>query len=38
MNAKILDPEIYERAKVWVQRTYKKPSAFRSGALVKKYK
>ncbi len=38
MNAEILDPQIYERAKRDVYATYKKPSDFRSGALVKRYK
>jgi hypothetical protein len=37
-KAIILDPEIYEVAKNIVYEQYKKPSAFRSGALVKKYK
>lgn len=34
----VLDPDIYERAKKIVYAQYKKPSAYRSGALVKKYK
>lgn len=38
MNAEILDPEIYARAKKIVYAQYTKPSAYRSGALVKKYK
>lgn len=38
MYAKILDPDIYEKAKKIVYEQYKKPSAYRSGALVKKYK
>lgn len=38
MNAKVLDPVLYERAKRIVYGQYKKASAFRSGALVKKYK
>jgi len=37
-NAIILNPDIYERAKKTVYAQYKKPSAYRSGALVKKYK
>lgn len=32
------DPELYEKAKKIVYAQYKKPSAYRSGALVKKYK
>jgi hypothetical protein len=31
-------PALYERAKSVVYQQYKKPSAYRSGALVKKYK
>lgn len=38
MNAKILDPELYAKAKREVYARYDKPSAFRSGALVKRYK
>jgi hypothetical protein len=38
MNATVLNPEIYERAKKIVYKQYKKPSAYRSGALVAKYK
>ncbi len=38
MNAKILDPKIYEKAKEIVYKQYTKPSAYRSGALVKIYK
>ncbi len=38
MNAKILDPDLYAKAKAWAEKTYEKPSAFRSGAIVKKYK
>jgi hypothetical protein len=38
MNATVLDPDIYERAMKIVYSQYKKPSAYRSGALVKKYK
>ncbi len=34
----VLDPDIYERAKKIVYAQYSKPSAYRSGALVKKYK
>lgn len=34
----ILDPDIYEEAKDIVYSQYTKPSAYRSGALVKKYK
>jgi hypothetical protein len=33
-----LDPDLYERARRAVDRIYKKPSAFRSGAIVKLYK
>jgi len=33
----VLDPDIYEKAKKIVYAQYKKPSAYRSGALVKKY-
>lgn len=33
-----LDPDLYERARRAVDRVYKKPSAFRSGAIVKLYK
>lgn len=33
-----LDPKLYERARRAVDRVYKKPSAFRSGAIVKLYK
>ena len=36
--SRVLDPEIYERAKAIVYPQYSKPSAYRSGALVKKYK
>lgn len=32
------DPDLYERAKRIVFKIYKSPSAYRSGALVKKYK
>jgi len=35
---KILDPLIYEKAKTIIYKQYEKPSAYRSGALVKKYK
>lgn len=38
MNAKILDQALYERAKREIYARYAKPSAFRSGALVKRYK
>ncbi len=38
MNATILDPEIYSLAKRWADQTYDKPSAYKSGAIVKKYK
>jgi hypothetical protein len=38
MNATVMDPDIYYRAKRWADETYKKPSAFKSGAIVKKYK
>lgn len=34
----ILDKDIYEKAKKIIYKQYKKPSAYRSGALVKKYK
>lgn len=37
-NAIVLNPDIYERAKKIVYSQYNKPSAYRSGALVKKYK
>ena len=33
-----IDPELYEEAKRVVYAQYKKPSAYRSGALQKKYK
>ena len=33
-----LNPELYERVRRAVDRIYKKPSAFRSGAIVKLYK
>jgi hypothetical protein len=32
------DKALYEKAKATVYAIYKKPSAFRSGALVKEYK
>lgn len=32
------DPELYEHVKNIVYKQYKKPSAFRSGAVIKKYK
>lgn len=38
MNATIMDPDIYQKAKRWADETYKKASAFKSGAIVKKYK
>jgi len=38
MNATILDPDIYQKAKQWADSVYPKPSAFKSGAIVKKYK
>ncbi len=38
MNAKILDPDLYKKAKAWAEKTYDKSSAFRSGAIVKRYK
>jgi hypothetical protein len=38
MNATPLNPQLYERAKREVYAQYKKPSAYRSGALVKRYK
>lgn len=37
-SAKPNDPELYEKAKAIVYPRYKKPSAYRSGALVKEYK
>lgn len=37
-KAVILDKDIYEKAKKIIYNQYKKPSAYRSGALVKKYK
>lgn len=37
-SAKPTDPELYEEAKAIVYPRYKKPSAYRSGALVKEYK
>lgn len=37
-SAKPNDPELYEKAKAVVYPRYKKPSAYRSGALVKEYK
>lgn len=37
-KAKILDPEIYERAKDIIYAKYPKHSAYRSGQLVKLYK
>lgn len=33
-----IDTELYERAKEQIYAIYKKPSAYRSGAVVKKYK
>lgn len=35
---KILDPVIYARARAIADETYKKPSAYKSGFIVKKYK
>jgi len=35
---KPVDPQLYERAKAYVKIRYKKPSAYASGAIVKKYK
>jgi hypothetical protein len=32
------DPELYERVKREINKIYEKPSAYRSGAYVKKYK
>jgi hypothetical protein len=32
------DPTLYEKAKKIVYAQYSKPSAYRSGALIKKYK
>ena len=34
----VIDKELYKKAKEIVYKQYKKPSAYRSGALVKKYK
>lgn len=34
----ILNPELYEKAKKLADETYKKPSAYKSGFIVKKYK
>ena len=34
----ILNPELYEKAKKIADETYKKPSAYKSGFIVKKYK
>ena len=34
---KILDPQIYERAKAKADEVYKKPSAYKSGYIVKTY-
>jgi len=33
-----VDQQMYERAKAYVRQHYKKPSAYASGAIVKKYK
>jgi hypothetical protein len=33
-----LNPQLYERAKQIANETYKKPSAYKSGFIVKKYK
>jgi hypothetical protein len=38
INKKMNDKALYEKAKATVYAIYKKPSAFRSGALVKEYK
>jgi hypothetical protein len=38
MPSKPLNPVLYEKAKKIVYSQYDKPSAYRSGALVKKYK
>lgn len=35
---KFLDKDLYEKAKDIIYKQYEKPSAYRSGALVKKYK
>jgi len=35
---KILDEKLYEKAKKQIYSKYKKPSAYRSGAVVKRYK
>ena len=34
----ILNPDIYEKAKKLADEIYKKPSAYKSGYIVKKYK
>lgn len=35
---KVLDQAIYDRARAIADETYKKPSAYKSGFIVKKYK
>ena len=35
---KVLNPELYEKAKQLADQIYKKPSAYKSGFIVKKYK
>ena len=35
---KILNPKIYKKAKKIADETYKKPSAYKSGFIQKKYK
>ena len=35
---KVLDPHLYERAKAKANEIYKKPSAYKSGFIVKTYK
>jgi hypothetical protein len=37
-KAVVLDKDIYEKAKTIVYAQYRKASAYRSGALVRKYK
>jgi hypothetical protein len=38
MNPKILDPDIYKKAKKIADKVYDRPSAYKSGYIVKKYK
>ena len=35
---KVLNPELYEKAQKLADEIYKKPSAYKSGYIVKKYK